>query len=234
MTLAMRVKRLINRFGYDIKYYHPFSKRVLLPRGFKTVIDIGANEGRFSEEMRTFFPDAQIYAFEPLASCAARIKERMVSDERFTLFPIALGDEDGETTIRHSVFHPSSSLLPMAALHERLYPKSRDYTLEKISVKRLDALLANQELQEPVLVKIDVQGYEDKVIRGGTKVLAKADLVIVETSFVTLYEGQSLFGDIYEALRLLGFSYAGNREQHFDPTTHELIYEDSVFARAVK
>lgn len=230
----MKVKKLVNCFGYDIKYYRPFNERVLLPRGFKTVIDIGANEGRFSEEMRALFPDAHIYAFEPLASCAKRIKERMVGDARFTLFPVALGDEDGETTIRHSAFHPSSSLLPMAALHERLYPKSKDYTVEKISIKRLDVLLADQKLQGPVLVKIDVQGYEDKVIGGGTAVLSKADLVIVETSFVTLYEGQPLFGDIYEALRALGFSYAGNREQHFDPATQELIYEDSVFVRSKK
>lgn len=234
MTLAMRVKRLVNMFGYDIKYYRPFNERVLLPFNFQAVIDIGANEGRFSEEMRILFPTAEIYAFEPLSSCVSRIQKRMAGDARFTLFPVALGEEKGSLPIRHSSFHPSSSLLPMAALHEWLYPKSKEFTLEPVPVEQLDSILTEKALTGPVLVKIDVQGYEDRVIAGGTATLAKADLIIIETSFVTLYEGQPLFGDIYDALRALGFSYTGNREQHFDPKTQRLIYEDSLFERSSK
>jgi FkbM family methyltransferase len=227
----MKIKKILRRFGFDIVRYHSFWDDIAMSRGIKTILDIGANDGSFARTMRARFPDAEIISFEPLHHSYAALLENMKGDAKFRAYNTALGEEAGETVIHRSASDPSSSLLPMAELHKKLYPKSAEHTDETIQVARLDEVLKNETLAAPMLVKIDVQGFEAGVIRGGTDVLRKADIVLVENSFVTLYEGQALFAEIHDLLHSLGFSYRGRSETHYDLQTKEPIYEDSVFIR---
>jgi Methyltransferase FkbM domain len=100
-----------------------------------------------------------------------------------------------------------------------------------LPVDRLDDIVNNFALQEPILAKIDVQGFEDKVIAGGQETLKKCRLVILETSFDTLYEGQPLFHDIYKLMIGMGFKYAGSMGQLLDPKTQQCLQSDSLFIR---
>lgn len=230
-TMLMKLKHLLNKFGYDVKRYHPVFELVTKSLNIRTVIDIGANVGNFSKEMRNRFPDAHIYAFEPLPDCFATIRERFANDKNCTLFPVALGDNAGESMIERSSFHPSSSLLHMSTLHKKIYPKTKDLTQETIQLARLDDLVDASLLAETILTKIDVQGFEDKVIRGGKNVLSRSSLIIVETSFIPLYENQPLFGDIHNILTPLGFSYYGDMGRHYSPLNGKMLYEDSLYIK---
>lgn len=227
----MRIKKILRRLGFDLVRYHSFWDDVAQPMGIRTILDIGANEGVFSIEMRKRFPDAFICAFEPLHDCFEELNRRMAGDERFMSFNAALGEEKGHTEINRSASHPSSSLLPMAGLHKVLYPHSAEHTKETIEMERLDDLMQGVSFESPALVKIDVQGFEASVIKGGRETLKRCDIIVVENSFVTLYEGQALFGEIHDLLKELGFSYRGRSETHYDPHTKEPIYEDSVFIK---
>lgn len=227
--MIMKIKNVLRRFGYDVVKYHSFWDDIAKPRGLKTILDIGANDGSFARTTRERFPDAQIISFEPLGSAYQTLTKRMVGDSKFQAHNIALGETAGESVIHRSASDPSSSLLPMAALHKKLYPKSAEYTDEIIRVERLDDTLQATTLEKPILVKIDVQGFEGSVIKGGPETLRQADIVLVENSFTTLYEGQPLFADIHTLLKDLGFSYRGRSETHYNPGTGEPIYEDSVF-----
>jgi len=227
----MAIKKVLRAFGWDIRRYHSLHDTVLKHHDIQTILDIGANDGHWAQEMRSLFPDAQIYAFEPLKDCFERVVARFEGDALFKAFNVALGDNDGSAEIERSSFHPSSSLRPMAKLHKELYPKSASVTREKIAVRRLDSMANELVLKRGVLVKMDVQGFEDKVIIGGKNVFSQAGVVISEVSFVELYENQPLFGDIHDALRELGFSYRGNCAEHFSRLTGEKIYEDSIFVR---
>ncbi len=231
MSIVMTIKKFLRSCGYDLVRYHSFWDDTAAPRGIKTIVDIGANEGVFAKDMRARFPEAQIISFEPLRDCYEKLTAIMARDEKFCAYNVALGDRRGETIIHRSSSHPSSSLLTMATLHKKLYPNSAGHTEETIQVERLDDVLQDAVPEKPVLVKIDVQGFEENVIKGGAKTIRGADIVLVENSFVTLYEGQKLFGDIHEALRSLGFSYRGRSETHYNPKTGEPIYEDSVFIK---
>lgn len=82
-----------------------------------------------------------------------------------------------------------------------------------------------------LLVKLDVQGYEDKVLLGGKNVISQAKMLLIETSFTRLYENQPLFDDIYLIVRELGFTYQGSRERHYNKKTGELVYEDAIFIK---
>ncbi len=225
------IKKLLNRAGYDITKYHPSYDILLQKYDFKTVLDIGANDGQFATDIHKRLPKAQIYSFEPLKESFAKLSENMSEVKNFKAFNFALGEQSGTMEISRSAFSPSSSLRKMASLHKEIYPKSAMSVKEEITIKRLDDVLSGIKFEKPLLIKIDVQGYEDKVILGALKTLPLATMIVTETSFVTLYEGQPLFGDIHDLLRPLGFSYHGSKERHWNPKTGEVLYEDSIFLK---
>jgi FkbM family methyltransferase len=227
--ITLHIKKALQKCGYDIKYYRPFYETLLASQDIKTVLDIGANDGHYTKESLERFPHATIHAFEPLDDCFVVLEELAKHESRVHAHHFALGAIAEERTITRSTFHPSSSLLPMSALHKTLYPKSVGGRDERIVVKRLDDIAPTLALREPMLVKIDVQGFEGNVIEGGKNTLKNADVVVVETSFFPLYEHQPLIGDIQQMLGDIGLRYYGALHTHYSKKTQRPMYEDSVF-----
>ncbi|MDQ3918833.1 MAG: FkbM family methyltransferase, partial [Acidobacteriota bacterium] len=182
----------------------------LTSRGINTVVDVGAHEGEFAAKIHAILPRASIFSFEPLADAFGRLASNMAGVPNFRAFNCACGDSDAKQIIYRNEFTPSSSLLHMARLHKDAFPFTEGETAEEVEVRRLDDVLPDPELRDNLLIKIDVQGYETRVVAGAQRLLSRADLLIVETSFRVLYEGQSLFDDLYDLLRPKGFRYAGN------------------------
>jgi methyltransferase FkbM-like protein len=133
--------------------------------------------------------------------------------------------------MRRNEFAPSSSLLPMTEAHKKAFPFTVQESCETVEVRRLDEIAGDLWLQDNILVKIDVQGYEDKVILGGERLIARAKLIVVEVSFQTLYEGQPLFDEIYRALTSKGFAYSGNLHQLKSPLDGSVLQADAIFLR---
>ena len=227
----MHVKNILRRFGFDVIKYHDFYDAVVRPRNIRTMIDVGANIGLFAKEFRARFPRIFIHSFEPLPSCFEQLEKTLPNDPHFKAWHTALGETAGEVVMHQSSFHPSSSLLPMADLHRKLYPKSATHTEVIVPMARLDDVLANENLEEPIMMKLDVQGFEAHVLKGAPLTLARTSVILCETSFLPLYEGQPLFADIHNLLREHGFSYHGSYQRHFDPRTNTPIYEDSIFLK---
>jgi hypothetical protein len=81
-----------------------------------------------------------------------------------------------------------------------------------------------------VLIKLDVQGYEDRVIKGGIKTFRLSRACIVEICLDPLYEGQPTFTGICQSLHELGYRYAGNLYQTLADDGH-VIFLDAVFMK---
>jgi len=214
--------RRIPRFGpYDW----------LKGRNIHTVFDIGANVGQFASQIHRVLPDAMLYSFEPLEDCYSELVKKMAHLPRFRAFNFALGDTNGQVEIYRNDFTPSSSLLPMEELHKQAFPFTAHVTTQRIEIRRLDDVSQQLDIVDDVLVKIDVQGTEDKVILGGEKLLSRASVLIVETSFQPLYVQQPLFEDIYDLVRQ-DFRYIGSfgepRINRLDGTP---LFEDSLFVK---
>jgi FkbM family methyltransferase len=195
----------------------------------KTVLDIGAHTGQFAQAARCVLPDAMIYSFEPLPDAYPLLTARMSKDRTFKAYGVALGEEDGETIFHRNEFTQSSSVLPMSNLHRDSFPWTQDSTQLTVPVRRLDSFLGELNLAPKVLVKIDVQGFEDRVLRGGEQVIRSADYVIVETSVELLYEGQAWFETIYSTMKDFGFRYAGSVDQLDDPRSGRPVQVDALF-----
>ena len=101
----------------------------------------------------------------------------------------------------------------------------------KVKIERLDDLMRTTKFDGPTLIKIDVQGFEDQVIKGLPETLRRADLLIVEASFRTLYDGQPLFDDIYALMRENGFKFVGIQDYLADPRDGQILQIDGVFEK---
>lgn len=234
---------LRNATGYDIhkiaaparvdRRFSPSKEeedRWIKDAGVGTVIDIGAHSGDFSRRFRSLLPNAKIYAFEPLPGPFGKLVEVMEQDGNFEAFNCALGSAPGVVEMRENEFSYSSSLLAMADRHREEFPFTAQSRPISVDVKRLDDI--NITVSGAVLIKIDVQGFEEQVIEGGERTMKLADIVILETSFTELYQGQHLFSAIYERMCRLGFSYSGSFGQLSSPTNGIPLQQDAIFLKA--
>ncbi len=235
------VKKILEAAGYELRRIninHKFEPeredrfKWIRNLNIRTVLDVGANTGQFADEIHTILPDAAIYSFEPLRDCYDLLVEKMSHVPKFRAFDFALGSEASEVEIHRSEFRPSSSILRMGELHKRVFPFTSKDALEKIAVKRLDDVTRELDLTENILIKIDVQGFEDRVIAGGLKTIQMAKLLIVETSFQSLYDDQPLFDTIYETLKGMGLAYHGNFTQLLNPIDGSVLQADGIFIKS--
>jgi len=195
-----------------------------------TVLDIGANEGQSALEFASRLPGIRIISFEPLTDCFAKLSSLRDVLPDFEAHNIALSDVSGAAPIHRSSFSPSSSLLPMGDLHKQSFPWTADTTVEHVRTERLDDL--ELDARGNLLVKLDVQGFEDRVIAGGRQTIGSARAVIIEVTFKPgLYDGQASFQNVYRALTALGFEYAGNLWTVMDPTDGAPLQGDALFTR---
>lgn len=199
--------------------------------GFKTIIDIGSHVGQFVYFALEISPNANIYSFEPLKDCYEELKMKFANFSNFQALNMALGNTTGQVEIHRSEFSPSSSLLPMAELHKVAFPYTKNEIIEIVDIAKLDDIAVLLKVEKPLLVKLDVQGFENEVIAGGINTICQADVLIIELSLERLYEGQKLFHDLYEKLVNLGFKYRGNFDQIINPNNGKILQIDAIFIR---
>jgi len=200
---------------------------------FNTLIDVGAGVGQFSMAWLTFFPHSRVYAFEPLEECFRILEQKLRGRNESKAFNIALGNHDGEIEFWKSAFLEASSPLKMTAKHAEAFPWSARMNSIKVPMMKLDSILPSLDLRHPVLMKIDVQGYELEVLKGAEETLKNVTALVVETSFEELYKDQPLFEDVYTWLTSRGFKYTGSWDQLKNPKTGEIIQQDAIFLKTL-
>jgi FkbM family methyltransferase len=238
MPVKKIIKSLFRSIGLDIHKLStppPLSKdnryQWLRELEIATVLDIGANIGQAAKEFSEIFPDAAIISFEPLKECYETLCKLSNTIPKFKAYNLALGDFQGKEVIYRNNYSLSSSILRMELLHETAFPFTSQTTEEIITVEKLDAIAPSLDLKMNLLIKIDVQGFEDKVIMGGIETLKRATVIITEVSFYPLYKGQLLFDGIYDLLKALDFSYKGSYWQLTDPKTGQILQQDAIFIK---
>ena len=199
----------------------------------RTVLDVGANVGQFAVASAKLFPNVLVHAFEPESYCVERLRNNTSSLEGIKIYPFALGDYEGEATLRVNSDSQQSSLLPLAqARQDELFPGARELGTVKVEISTLDRVFADTELQPPVLLKVDAQGYEAEIIAGGVATLKRVDYVVLETSFEPTYEGQLPFVDVVGMMEEFGFHFQRSVSWLAVPRTGHIFEIDVLFSRA--
>jgi FkbM family methyltransferase len=204
---------------------------LLAGRHFRSVVDVGANVGQFAIWAAEVLGASRIECVEPLPAALAQL--RMVAEDlapcRVAVVAGALGSVPGRRTLHVTAANDSSSLLPVT-------PSAQTRTaLNEVGVEEVDVLLGDEVFSEsfegPLLVKLDVQGTEMDVLAGMPKLLSAADAVLVEVSFIPLYEAQSDASAVVAHLLDAGFSLTGIARVPGSSSPWALDQADLLFER---
>ena len=198
----------------------------------KTVIDVGANTGQFSVAASNEFRHADIYSIEPDPSTAAKLRQNLPARIAKNIIRKAVGERDGTIIFNVNTDSQVSSILPLGDDRQRAFPKSVVTQQISVPLATLDSIFNFIPLAQPILLKIDVQGYEDQVIAGAANFLKSVSWVVMEVSFARLYKGEQDFVSIIGLMSKHGFRFVRPLNFHQSGKSADIIEMDALFERA--
>lgn len=179
-----RINQLLKRpFDRDFQVL-----RYLAPEQGECFVDIGANRGQSIDAIRLYHPRQPVVAFEPNSLLAARLRRRFARDAGVAIHDVGLSDIDHEAPLhvpfyRGWMFDGLASFDREAAatwLDSGRLPGFDPGLLRIETVRCVLRQLDSFDLN-PVFIKIDVQGFEAQVLRGGEKTLVRCHpLLMIE------------------------------------------------------
>lgn len=231
------IKEILRKSGIDAKRYsvaqNAGARLIKTIETFEidTVIDIGANTGQFAEELRKEKYLGNIFSFEPLEYAHNILKQKAKSDNKWMIIErCALSDSTGVDTINVSKNGASSSIFKINSTHTTAAPESQLIGQETIKKLRLDDTWPEiAPAKGNLFIKIDTQGYEYNVIKGGEKTVKTAKVIQTELSLTELYTGQKLFLEMLNYVQDLGFTIWGLEPAFVDSNTGQILQVDATF-----
>lgn len=189
-------------------------------RGFapSLVFDIGASNGQWTRECIAMFPDARYLLVDPLDCNRDALKTMAARDDRITAWFGAAGAAPGNLQIyEHG---DQSSLLA-----------SREFSgpARTVEVRTVDGLFESTGSPTPVLLKADVQGYELEVLRGASRCLQAAELLVLELSYRRMYQDCALAHEVIAYVGDRGFRIYDVCSYLQRPADRDLVQSDVVF-----
>ncbi len=175
------------------------------------VVDIGCRWGfaeRFlSEECQKSF---KIFGFDPDQAECSRLQASYshLQGGYVTCVPIGLAGAPGLRNLYLTKEPACSSLHPPSQFLSEKYPALDCISLKKIistHVTTLDLWATENKLQTIDYLKIDTQGSELEILKGGDEIINTTRCIDIEVEFNPIYEGQTLFGETDTYLRSKGF-----------------------------
>lgn len=202
------------------------SLRRLSRVGFRpaAVLDIGANVGGWSRMCRRVFGQPPILAIEPQAQCEAELRkaahelggvtiaQTLVGARAAAAVPFFVNDFSGISSVLREPDAPAVGAVPT-------------------DMVTLDELIASTSFPQPGLIKLDVQGYELEVLRGGTQTLSGAEVVLMEVNLLPIYEGAPLLHETVAFMADCGFRAYDFCSAMRRPLDNALFQTDMIFVR---
>lgn len=163
-----------------------------IPQSGWTVFDVGANIGVFTVLQAT--QGAIVYSFEPNPDSYSRLSRNVAANklcDRVRLFPTALGDERGVGSLHVTGGGTTGGVVT---------PVEADASGVAVPIAALDEVVSTLPGSSIDLLKIDAEGSEVAILRGGERTLDHVQRIIVE------YHSRDLLRQVREILARKGFA----------------------------
>jgi len=240
MNNAERFVRRINDFiGLEIGRFNLTGPgrarlaRFLSSKGVSLVLDVGANTGQYARQLRDTGYRGRIVSFEPLSAPHHKLRQLAAKDPKWTVAPrVAVGETDRAVAINVAENSVFSSVLRAKQILTRVDPASRCVAVEHVRMVTLDSVAQAYMLPgDTTFLKVDVQGYEKKVLEGARSLVGMVVGVQLELSLVTLYEEETPFRPMVDFMESLGLCVHSFSSVSADETTGRQLQVDVIFGR---
>lgn len=235
-------KNKINELG---KLIHEMSRALSF-----TILEIGAAPSEDQPEpahhLLEIFPGSKIIAFEIDAQLCEELNKKAKPGLKF--YPAALGKKEERRKFYETVdptccslYRPNEALLKQYNNMEVSMLKS-ETLIETVS---MDFFMKKNKIEDVDFIKIDIQGAELDVFKGGLKTLRDVTVIVSEVEFISQYIDQPLFGDVCRFLtkqnfmfqKFLGMGGRALKPVIFQNNPHfpsQYIWTDAVFIRDIQ
>ena len=189
----------------------------------QTIVDIGAHVGDWSRLASQIFPMAKFFMIEGNPDHDAALKDSVHQIGQNSEYAISLLGPEERSATTFCKLDTGSSVLPELTSFQR--------TEVTLPMSTLDGFMSGRECRLPILLKLDVQGFELEVLRGAVDVLARSELVIMETSLIPYNENAPLLAEVVRFMAqrdFVVFDFCGQLRRETD---HALFQTDVVFVR---
>lgn len=220
----------------NAEYEREFSPRRffdhLIDAGKPTILDVGAHRGESIRFFKSIYPESHLYSFEPDPENFMELKK--VAEEFGThVIQAALGENEGTCPYYRQGISHMGGLLPIDTASTDSLGYAQRAENEQISVRKttLDSACADLGITHVDILKIDVQGYESKVIEGATGILKNTDCIAIEILLYDLYGKTNTFVEVVRLMDEMGFSLWDVTKLSKNPKNLRTDWIEAVYVR---
>ena len=213
------------------EYLKKFSRektlKFLIQEESPIIFDIGANNGSSLVEFIEWWPESEIYCFEPQEECWEELEitaqqANKTGKVHINKFAVGSLNDNNADFYTHDLNTGISGLYKLnieskdSVLLNELRPdaeKINGYAKtinhhRKVAVKRLDDYISKDTSLEKInLMKLDVQGHEVEALQGMGKALKNVEVIITELNFYDLYVKNLSFSELESCIAPSGFKF---------------------------
>jgi FkbM family methyltransferase len=176
------------------------------------IFDIGANQGQSIQRFKKIFKNPTIHSFEPIKSEFNILKKKYYNDKNIILNNFAVGNKNNQkknfyinTKTSTSSFNKLKSGTKWLKIRSKeLGLSTNKFTKEivKTNIVTIDNYCLKNNIKTIDILKIDTQGYEDKILEGARKVLGNGMVLMIEVEimFDNVYKKYLTFSEIEKFL----------------------------------
>jgi FkbM family methyltransferase len=208
--------KILNKRGFElipIEGSIDYQRKVLIDFfEIEKIIDVGVNEGQYSKLIRKSY-DIPIIAFDPDPRVNKLIKTLKIKNHQF--FNVGLGQFNSKQIFNLWPIIGGSSSFKKLTSEGEIWTgfNNKEIPTVEVLVKKLDDYINSDD--KNLLLKIDVQGFEMEVLRGGVKSLNKINVIEIEVPAKEIYKGSDNIIEIHEFLTEHDFELSSFHSSRF-------------------
>ena len=188
-----------------------------------TILDVGAHTGQFYGWVKRVWPDSVIWMIEA-NHLHDRILRDITDDTNDNYLIAALGDKEREVTFytRSDKPHTEGN-----SYYEEVNYWDIQQLVQKSTVKlqKLDKIFTDDTTFE--VIKLDTQGSELDILKGGKNLCKRASIIILEVSYIEYNKGAPSSDEVISFMKDFGFEEKMSIGEHY--SKDKIVQKDLVF-----
>lgn len=197
---------------------------ILREKGFRprTILDIGAFEGYWSQDIKSVFPNCSPFMIE-----GDKDKDNKLQSRDFP-YEIALLSD----TKKLVTFHKTKSLYTTGNSiykeNSNIFSDSNLYYTKQVETTTLKDVVQRHNLTNIDMIKLDIQGSEKDAMLGGLDIIKECKILFIELSIIEYNKDAPKLEDMVTFLSNIGFRLIDIVDLHYT-SSFELQQLDAIF-----
>ena len=234
----IKIKTLIKQIFYTDSELTKDIEYILKKLNFKEPIfcDVGAYKGIWISKYLKKFPNLIAYLIEPHEKSYLYLEEKFENYENISLFKIGLSNSNEIRKVNINTKSYTNSFLEFDKDVSKSwkYEQFENLYKEEVKMQKLTDFVQENNIPRINVLKLDVQGYESRVLNGASNLLKEdlIDLILLEVIIIPTYKNQSKVSEIFNIFDSYDYSLYGIYDIEKKPKRSRLQQFDALFFKS--